>query len=45
MFRKERLLELVYNFIVYDKGIKKICRHNQFFGIQEAKKYVLAKEG
>lgn len=44
LFRKERILELIYNFIVYDKGIKKICRHNQFFGIQAAKQHLLAKE-
>ena len=43
LYRKQRMIELLYNFIVFDKWIKKICRHNQFFGIQEAKKNVLAK--
>jgi type I restriction enzyme R subunit len=36
MFQKKRLLDIVHNFIVYDKGIKKICRHNQFFGVKKA---------
>ena len=26
---KERLLEIVHDFIVFDAGIKKTCRHNQ----------------
>lgn len=37
---KERFLELIHDFIVFDAGVKKTCRHNQFFGIQAAKKYV-----
>lgn len=36
MFHKRRLLDLLHNFIVFDKGIKKVCRHNQFFGIKKA---------
>jgi len=32
--RPERLLELIYNFIVYDAGIKKIARYQQFFVIK-----------
>jgi len=29
-----RLLELVYKFIVYDAGIKKIARHQQYFAVK-----------
>ncbi|MEW6183595.1 MAG: type I restriction endonuclease subunit R [Bacillota bacterium] len=36
MFQKKRLLDLIHNFVIFDKGIKKVCRHNQFFGIKEA---------
>ena len=36
MFEKRRFLQLIYNFIIFDKGIKKVCRHNQYFGITEA---------
>jgi type I restriction enzyme R subunit len=35
--RKERLLEIIHDFIVFDAGVKKTCRHNQFFGVQAAK--------
>ena len=36
LFEKHRFLQIIYNFIIFDKGIKKICRHNQYFGITEA---------
>jgi type I restriction enzyme R subunit len=36
MFHKERFLDLIHNFIVFDNGIKKVCRHNQFFGVKKA---------
>ncbi|QQX80007.1 HsdR family type I site-specific deoxyribonuclease [Shewanella sp. KX20019] len=37
---KKRFLQLIHEFIVFDAGVKKTCRHNQFFGIQAAKKHV-----
>lgn len=37
--RKERFLEIIHDFIVFDAGVKKTCRHNQFFGIQAAKEH------
>lgn len=33
--RPERLLELVYNFIVYDNGVKKIARYQQYFAVKK----------
>ncbi|MEX0932908.1 MAG: type I restriction endonuclease subunit R [Candidatus Pacearchaeota archaeon] len=42
---KERILELIHNFIVFDAGIKKICRHNQYFGVKAAQKHLKKKEG
>ncbi|MYA05093.1 MAG: type I restriction endonuclease subunit R [Caldilineaceae bacterium SB0664_bin_22] len=41
----ERLLELIHDFVVFDSGIKKICRHNQYFGVKEAQAYVQRREG
>lgn len=41
---KKRFLDIIHNFIVFDAGIKKTCRHNQFFGIQYAKKYIQNNE-
>ena len=42
---KERLLEIIHNFIIFDFGTKKLCRPNQYFGIKEAQKYLARKEG
>ena len=33
--RPERLLELLYKYIVYDNGIKKIARYQQFFTVRD----------
>ena len=33
---KERMLEILHDFIVFDAGTKKICRHNQYFGVKAA---------
>ncbi len=43
--RKERLLEIIHDFIVFDAGIKKICRHNQYFGVRAAQEHVKRREG
>jgi len=43
--RKERLLELVHDFMVFDAGTKKFCRHNQYFGVRAAQEYVRRREG
>ncbi|MDY4611627.1 MAG: HsdR family type I site-specific deoxyribonuclease [Sphaerochaetaceae bacterium] len=43
--QQERLLDLIYNFIVFDGGIKKICRHNQYFGVLASRQRVTAGEG
>ena len=42
---KERFLELIHDFIVFDKGTKKICRPNQYFGIKAAHQHVRARQG
>ncbi|MDO8475263.1 MAG: type I restriction endonuclease subunit R [Candidatus Rokubacteria bacterium] len=41
----ERLLELVHDFMVFDAGIKKTCRHNQYFGVRAAQTRVQRREG
>ena len=38
--RPERLLELIYGFIVFDLGIKKIARYQQFFLVRSAIKRI-----
>ena len=42
---KERMLEILHNFIVFDARTKKICRHNQYFGVKAAQKRVRSREG
>ncbi|HCK93611.1 MAG TPA: restriction endonuclease subunit R, partial [Gammaproteobacteria bacterium] len=42
---KRRFLQIIHDFIVFDAGIKKTCRHNQYFGIEAAKKHVYRREG
>ena len=42
---KHRLLEIVHDFMVFDAGIKKTCRHNQYFGVRAAQVRVEHREG
>ena len=42
---KARLLELVHDFMVFDAGTKKTCRHNQYFGVRAAQERVRRREG
>ncbi|MDR2384943.1 MAG: HsdR family type I site-specific deoxyribonuclease [Tannerella sp.] len=44
LFYKERLLELIHDFIIFDAGKKKACRPNQYFGVKAAQSRVLKKE-
>jgi type I restriction enzyme R subunit len=42
MFRKDRLLELIHDFILFDGGVKKLPRVHQYFGIKAAQENVHA---
>jgi type I restriction enzyme R subunit len=42
---KERFLELIHDFIVFDAGIKKLSRHNQYFGVRASQDFVKRREG
>jgi len=42
---KARLLELIHDFIVFDAGTKKLCRHNQYFGVRATQAFVKRREG
>lgn len=44
MCSKERLLELVHDFTVFDKGTKKLCRQNQYFGVKAAEQSLWNRE-
>ena len=46
LLEPERMLDLAKNFILYDGGIKKISRYQQFFAIKESLKTIeVEKEG
>jgi type I restriction enzyme R subunit len=42
---KARFLELIHDFVVFDAGTKKLCRHNQYFGVRAAQEHVRRREG
>jgi type I restriction enzyme R subunit len=45
MFDKERFIDLIMNFVVFDKGWKKVCRYNQYYGIKRAQHRLKDKQG
>ncbi len=42
---KERLLELMHDFVLFDGGVKKLPRVHQYFGIKAAQQHVKDKRG
>ncbi len=45
LLNKERFIEMVHDFVVYDRGQKKLCRHNQYFGVKAAQDHIQRREG
>ena len=45
MANKHRFLELIHDFIVFDSGVKKTARHNQYFGVKAAQERIACREG
>lgn len=42
---KGRFLELIHDFIVFDAGVKKGPRHNQYLGVKAAQQRIATREG
>lgn len=42
---KSRFLELVHDFVLFDAGIKKLCRHNQYFAVRASQEFAKRREG
>ncbi len=42
---KARFLEMIHNFLVFDAGVKKTCRHNQYFGVRAAQDHIRRRDG
>ena len=45
LLRPQRLLELIYQFIVFDGNIKKICRYQQYFAVKKTLARVIKVRG
>lgn len=45
MCRKERLIELMFDFVLFDGGIKKLPRVHQYFGVKAAQDHIRKREG
>lgn len=45
MFEKNRFLDLVRNFVVFDAGVKKLPRPHQFFGVKLSQARIKEKQG
>lgn len=43
--RPERLMDIVFNFVLFDNGEKKIARYQQYFAIKKAMRRILAIDG
>lgn len=42
---KHRFLDIIYNFILFDSGIKKLCRSHQYLGIKAAQDHIKHQQG
>ena len=40
-----RFLEIIHDFMVFDAGVKKIARHNQYFAVKAAQERIRRREG
>jgi type I restriction enzyme R subunit len=45
MCRKDRLIEIMHDFVLFDGGVKKLPRVHQYFGIKEAQKFIRERRG
>jgi type I restriction enzyme R subunit len=45
MCRKDRLIELMHDFVLFDGGVKKLPRAHQYFGVKAAQTAVREKKG
>lgn len=45
MCDKERIMDIIYNFVLFDAGLKKLPRPHQYFGIKAAQEYIKRYEG
>ncbi len=42
--RPERLMDIIFNFVLFDNGEKKIARYQQFFAVKKSMQRILQVE-
>ncbi|MCX8524691.1 HsdR family type I site-specific deoxyribonuclease [Chryseobacterium formosus] len=42
---KERFLDIIYNTVIFDAGVKKLPRPHQYFALKESQQFLLQNEG
>ena len=42
---KERVIDFLHNFVIFDSGTKKLARHNQYFGVKKSQEKLKEREG
>ncbi|WP_286256826.1 type I restriction endonuclease subunit R [Pseudoalteromonas apostichopi] len=45
MCTKQRIIELMFDFVLFDAGVKKLPRVHQYFGIKASQEHIRRKEG
>ena len=45
LLNKERFIEMLHDFVVYDRGIKKLPRPNQYSGVKASQDHIKRREG
>lgn len=45
LFSKERILDIIRNFIIYDNNVKKIARYKQYFAVHKCMNRIKLKDG
>ena len=45
MCRKDRLIELMHDFVLFDGGVKKLPRAHQYFGVKAAQEHARQRKG
>ncbi len=45
LFEKERLIDLIDNFIIFDGKVKKVPRYNQYFGVTNTREFATKHKG
>ncbi|NTW84423.1 MAG: HsdR family type I site-specific deoxyribonuclease, partial [Chlorobiaceae bacterium] len=43
--RKDRIIELIHDFVLFDGGIKKLPRVHQYFGVKASQEHVVNRKG